>query len=190
MTLIVVDTREAARSAAARFYDRDPEREEELSFGWPEAMQEIGVGKAELYRSNKWKKKRSDHEDYMHAPELEGGVRTVMCEPGFLRNWERPSERIEVVGEMVEFESPMPKHFTYLGRLLGVRLQLYCREKGQICIPKGDKGFMEVRIPRAHLGAAEHPVTKETLLFAYTTEGVHMILTGPDLSIQKDGITG
>jgi hypothetical protein len=41
------------------------------------------------------------------------------------------------------------------------------------------------------LGGAEHPKTKEPFLFVYTASGgVHMMLTGPKLDIEKDGIVG
>lgn len=188
MALRVVDTENDAVKTFETFHDRAPAQEFELPFGWPTKMQEIGVGGAEMYRSNKWKKDRRDHEDYKHVAE---GTRTVYAEPGFLREWGSPSSRIEVVGPIVRFEEPMPRHFTRLGPLLGVQVRLYEEDaKGKLFVPKGDKGRYEVSVARAWLGSAKHPATNETFLFVYTENGVHVILTGGSLSIEKDGITG
>lgn len=188
MTLRVVDTKDAAVKTFEKFYDREPAQEIELPFGWPSKMQEIGVGGAEMYRSNKWQKNLAEHEDYKHVAE---GTRTVYAEPGFLREWGSPTKQVEVVGPVVRFESPMPRHFTRLGPLLGVQVRLYEKgSKGEMIVPKGDKGRFEVSVARAWLGSAKHPKTGETFLFVYTPDGVHMILTGGSLSIEKDGITG
>jgi hypothetical protein len=188
--LRVVDTKEKAKKTFETFYARKPSKEIDLPFGWPDRMQEVGAGGAEMYTSNKWKKNPDDDEDYKHVPHLEGGSRTVLVEPGFLREWGYPKKPIEVVGPMVEFEEPMPKNFTWLGPLLGVQLQLYEKDgKGGVRLPKG-KNFFEVTVARGNLGAAEHPKTGETFLFVYSPAGVHMILTGPKLDIGKDGIEG
>jgi len=188
MVLRVVDTKPQAVKTFETFYAREPAREIDVSFGWPRKMQEIGVGGAEMYRSNKWMKNLSDSEDYKHVAE---GTRTVYAEPGFLRSWGSPTKHIEVVGPVVSFDEPMPKHFTRLAPLLGVQLQLYKEnDKGELYIPKGDEGVYEVRVARGVLGAAKHPETGETFLFVYTPAGVHMILTGGSLKIGKDGIAG
>lgn len=188
MALRVVDTKPQAVKTFETFYAREPAKEIEFSFGWPKKMQEIGVGGAEMYRSNKWQKNLSDSEDYKHVAE---GSRTVYAEPGFLRGWSDPRKRIEVVGPMVQFGEPMPRHFTQLGPLLGVQVRLYEEGKnGEFIVRKGDEGFFEVRVARAWLGGAKHPKTGETFLFVYTPEGVHMIFTGGSLTIGKDGIAG
>lgn len=188
MALRVVDTRPQAAKTFETFYSRPPAKEIEFSFGWPSRMQEIGVGGAEMYRSNKWQKNLRDHEDYKHVAE---GSRTVYAEPGFLREWGSPSRKIEVVGPTVKFEEPMPKYFTQLGPLLGVQVRLYGDDgDGGVILRKGDEGLFEVSVARAWLGAAKHPKTNETFLFVYTPEGVHMILTGGSLTIGKDGIAG
>lgn len=188
MTLRVVETKDVAKGTFKTFYDRQSERELPLKFGWPTRMQEVGIGKAEMYSSNKWMKNRSEFDDYKHVAE---GTRTVYVEPGFLRIDRHPSKMVPVVGPMASFEEPMPKHFARLGPLLGVQLRLYKKDKdGDVFVPDGDENLFEVQIARAMLGAAEHPKTKETFLFVYTTEGVHMILTGDKLSIEKDGIAG
>ena len=188
MALRVVDTKPQAIKTFETFYAREPKNEIEFAFTWPTEMQEIGVGGAEMYRSNKWQKNLSDFEDYKHVAE---GSRTVYAEPGFLREWSRPRNRIEVVGPMVQFERPLPKYFTQLGPLLGVQVRLYEEDDdGEYVLRKDDAGMMEVRIARAWLGATKHPKTGETFLFVYTDGGVHMLLTGGSLTIGKDGIAG
>jgi len=187
----VVPTRTEAEKTFRVFYDRPARRARELPFGWPREMQEIGEGKAEIYRSNKWQKDLSDFEDYKHVAE---GTRTVYATPGFLREWKTPTHPLEVFGPMVAFDEPMPKHFTQLAPLLGVQIRLYAEDDaGRVYLPKGDgeKGrLFEVTVARAYLGGAKHPETDETFLFVYDSRGVHMLLTGGSLTIEKDGIAG
>jgi hypothetical protein len=178
----VIDTEKQAEKTVTTFYDRAPRVQVDLPFWWPEQMQEVGEGKAEMYRSNKWQKDFRTFDDYKHVVEK---TRTVYAEPGFLVEWQKPHRPMRLHGPMMRFDGPMPKHFAELGPLLGVQLQLY-DEKEEL----QKKGFFEVRIARAKLGAAIHPDTNETFLFVYTPAGVHLILTGDQLSIEKDGIAG
>jgi hypothetical protein len=185
----VVDTRELAVGAVERFNARPIKRERKCSFTWPEVMQEVGVGGAEMYRSNKWQKSAKKFEQYKHVPGHEGGNRIVMITPGFLRDRRNPRRPIDVVGPMVELEGPMPRHFAELGYLIGVQVTLYKKENGALVVPK--ENAFEIEVQRGKLGAAQHPKTGETFLFVYTDDGgVHMMLTGDSLSIEKDGITG
>lgn len=188
MPVRVVETKDTAKKTFQTFYDRPNRRELPLEFGWPKELQEVGVGRAEMYSSNKWMKNLSEFDDYKHVAE---GMRTVYSEPGFLRVGEHPSRPMPVYGPMFAFEPPMPKHFARLGTLLGVQLRLYARgEDGELYVPAGDDRMFEVTIARAMLGAAKHPTTNEVFLFVYTPDGVHMILTGDRLTIEKDGIAG
>jgi len=188
VTLRVVDTERQAEKTFKTFYDREHREEIELPFSWPSKMQEIGVGGAEMYRSNKWQKNLADNEDYKHVAE---GTRTVFAEPGFLREWGSPAKRIKVVGPMVKFEEPMPKHITRLGHLLGVQVRLYTKAKdGSLVVPKGNENRYEVSVARAWLGTARHPETKEEFLVVYSHTGLHMLLTGGSLTVEKDGIAG
>ena len=179
----VVDTSADAESMRKTFMDRPHTRHTELPFEWPESMQEIGVGHAVMYRSNKWKKNPSQTEDYKHIAESK---QTVYVTPKFLRTWENPNKPIEVHGPMVELERPMPKHFAVLAPLLGFQLQL----NGPDGKPDPD-GYYEVTVAHGMVGGAIHPETGEPFLFIYTrTDGVHMLLTGEELDVEKDGIVG
>ncbi len=189
MALRVVETKDVAKSTFRTFYDRPSEREIPFEFGWPEKMQEVGVGRAEMYTSNKWMKRRGEFDDYKHVAE---GSRTVYVRPGFLVEDRRPFRPLRAHGPMCAFDEPMPKHFAQLGKLLGVQIRLYGKdESGELYVPDGDENLVEVHVARGILGAAKHPATKETFLFVFTKEdGVSMILTGGKLSIEKDGIAG
>jgi len=183
MAVRVVDTKEDARKRFETFYDRKSKRTIERSFTWPKEFQEIGIGRAELYDSNKWKRDLREYESYKHIVESN---RAVYVEPGWLRSYGSPREKIEVYGPMCTPEEPMPKHYTRLGDLLGVQVQLYDED---LRIRKGCRIY-EVRASRAELGAATHPVTGEIMLLVADREGVHMLLTGSGLDVERDGIVG
>ncbi len=186
----VVDTRADAEKTFRVFHDRNPRREIPFDFGWPTEMQEVGQGKAEMYRSNKWKKDLQEYEEYKHVVE---GTRTVYMVPGFLREWGDPRRSIDLCGPIVSFEEPMPKHFARLGPLLGLQVRLYRCDDGEPYLPTGDGAdgnLYEITVARAYLGGAEHPETREKFLFVYDARGVHIVLTGGELGIEKDGIVG
>lgn len=184
----VVDTRKQAEEMFSTFHARNPQREVKFPWTWPTRMQEVGVGESEMYRSNKWKKNLKEYEDYKHVAE---GPRLTYCTEGFLREWGRPRKRLKVEGEWVELEGPMPKHFTILAPLLGVQLRLFERKpSGELYLPS-EGSVYEVRMDRAMLGGAKHPETGEVFVFVYTkSEGVHMMMTGNELNIGKDGLEG
>lgn len=184
----VVDTKDSAVRMYRTFNSRKPTREIEMCWTWPTEMQEVGVGQAEMYRSNKWKRDPGEFEDYKHIAESR---RMTYCRPNFLREWGNPRKHIPVAGPMVRFDGPMPKHFTILAPLLGVQVQLFEEnEDGELYLPKNENIY-EVRMDRGMLGGAIHPRTKEPFLFVYTEKGgVHMIITGNRLKIRRDGIVG
>ena len=172
----VTDTRDDARRIRETFMSSPPKRETTVPFTWPKAMDEVGKGKSIMYRSNKWKKNPQDWEDYKHVAE---GPQVVMVTPGFLREWDRPTKRLAVDSERVQLIEPMPKHFAVLAPFLGLQFQ-----------PYGSEDFYEVTVAHATIGGAKHPKTGEKFLFVYTKAGVHMLVTGSELDIEKDGIVG
>lgn len=184
----VVDTKRDAIERFRVFHDRPYRKEMPQRFSWPSSMQEIGYGHAEMYRSNKWKKKLDEFEEYKHIVESN---RYVYCEPGFLREWSKPRRKLDVVGPFVSFTEPMPQHFTVLGPLIGVQIQLYEEdESGDVYVAADNENLYEVEVARGMLGAADHPETGETFLIVYSSHGVHMVLTGERLAVEKEGITG
>ncbi len=185
MTVRVVDTSEQAEKTFRTFMARDHRRHTPMRFSWPKQMQEVGVGKATMYRSNKWKRDPKEYEDYKHIAEAE---QAVYVTPGFLRDWHNPRHKLDVHGPLVALKEPMPKHFAVLAPLLGVQLRLSGPDGQPV---RGDDGLFEVVVKHGMLGAAVHPETEEPFLFVYTAAGgVHMLLTGKELDIEKDGIVG
>jgi hypothetical protein len=184
----VVDTRPEAEKLFKTFHARNPAKEVKFPWTWPRTMREAGVGQAEMYESNKWKLDLEQFEDYKHVAD---GPRLTYIRPNWLREWANPNKRIPVVGDDVRFQTPMPKHFAILGKLIGVQVRLYERDdKGELTLPKSS-GIWEIRVRHGMLGGARHPVTDEPFLFVYTRSGgVGMLMTGDELDIEKDGIAG
>ena len=181
----VVDTQHEAETMFKTFHAKDSKRKVNYDFGWPSKMQEVGRAVAQLYRSNKWKMNAKDFEDYKHVAEA---PQFCYAMPGFLCEDFAGKKPIQVYGPMVELEEEMPKHFTILAPLIGVQLRLYDKN-GRL--PRGDSGLFEVNIPHAMLGGARFPGSDEAFLMVYTRRGgIHMIITGNELDVEKDGITG
>jgi len=100
---------------------------------------------------------------------------------------------------------PMPKHFARLAKFIGVQVNLYAGWSGRNPrLGRSAEDLLEVRVSRGYLGGARVPDEAdfsypeiglepgEPFLFVYTLEesGVHALVTGKDLDIEKDGITG
>lgn len=180
----VIDTENQAVSMFETFYDRNPTKRVKTDFTWPKEMVEVGQARAQMYRSNKWKKNLSEYEEYKHIAE---GYQACYAVPGFLREYNNPRKALKVHGDMVDVPQKMPKHFTVLAPLIGVQIQLYGSD-GRL---HGSKGLYEVEIARGMLGGARFPDNDEAFLFIYTNSGgVHMIITGEELEVEKDGIVG
>lgn len=171
----VVDTSRHAESMFNKFHDKKHRKHTELPFTWPEKIQEVGEGRSVMYRSNKWKLDPEEYEDYKHLAE---SPNMVYAEPGFLREWSDPRRRIGVSGPMVNLQSPMPRHVAVLASLLGVQVKI-------------GSDYYEVTVPHGMLAGGEHPKTNEKFLVIYTKNGgVHMIITGKELDVERDGIVG
>lgn len=184
----VVDTRDEALGTFKAFHAREPKRETEFDFTWPTKWQEVGEGKAVMYRSNKWKKDLRSHEDYKHVAE---GPQALLVVPGYLREREDESVHIDAFGPYFTLTGPMPQHFTKLGPVLGVQARLYDeKDNGDLYLPNGDDRLYQIEMPRCHLGGAKHPESDEPFLFFYDKHGIYMMITGAELDIEKDGIVG
>lgn len=181
----VVDTEEDAVEMFEVFHARGAKRRTKFGFGWPKRVQAVGEAKAQLYRSNKWKSNPRHFEDYKHVAEA---PQTCYVVPGFLRD-ESGKHPLKVTGDYFDLsEEEMPKHFTVLASLIGVQIRLYDSD-GRL--PRGDQGLYEVTVPRGMLGAAKFPGSEEAFLIVYTKlGGIHMLITGKELDIERDGITG
>lgn len=184
----VVDTREVAEKTFEVFHKRPMSEEIPVADRWPARMQEVGIGQAELYRSNKWKKDLRKYEEYKHIVEAS---RSLYVEPGWLREWGNPKRQLSVIGPMVTCEGPMPQYITRLGPLLGLQVRLY-REgpDGEPYVPGGDENLYEIVASRAYLAAGHYPGTGEVFLVVYDAGGIRALLTGDELDVREEGIVG
>lgn len=180
----VVNTEHEAIEMFETFHAKASKRKIKYNFNWPSKFQEAGRAVAQLYRSNKWKMDPKEFEDYKHIAEAPQFCYIV---PGFLRD-ASGKKPLPVYGDIVDLDDDMPEHFTILAPLIGVQVRLY-DENGKL--PRGDAGLYEVALPHGMLGGARFPDSDEAFLLVYTKEGgVHMIITGNELDVEKDGITG
>lgn len=180
----LVDTRDKAKDIFETFHAKESRRQVSFPFNWPRQMQEVGRAIAQLYRSNKWKMNPRDFEDYKHIAEAPQRLYVV---PGFLQDAEDGGP-LKVYGPKITLPEEMPKHFSILATLIGVQARLY-EPNGKL--PRGDNGLYEIAVKHGMLGAARFPDNDEPFLFVYTKQGgVHMLITGTELDIEKDGIVG
>lgn len=180
------DTKAAARELRRKFQDKEPEHEKRVTWDWPRQMQEVGECVAIMYTSNKWQSNPSHMEDYKHIAEA---PQRLHLKKGFLRDYHKKGA-FKVVGPSVDLQRPMPEFFAVLAPILGVQARLYRGDNERPILPEGDEGYFQIDIPGATLGAAKHPKTHETFLLIYTRAGVHAIITGDELDVERDGITG
>jgi hypothetical protein len=182
--MTLVDTEPQARRMFEEFHAKPSKRRVSYGFSWPSTVQEVGRAVSQLYRSNKWKMNPRDFEDYKHIAEAPQYCYAV---PGFLRD-STGKKPLQVYGEKVGVPADMPKHFTILAPLIGIQIRLY--DKGGK-LPKGDNGLYEIAVPHGLLGGARFPDNEEAFLLVYTRQGgVHMLITGKELDVEKDGIVG
>ena len=167
--------------------DKPASRATPINWKWPKRMQAVGECLAVMYASNKWQRDESTIIDYKHNREA---PQRLLVTPGFLRDYDRPSQELDLIGPMEELNRPMPDAFAALAKILGVQVNLYQGEDDDPELTEDGKNFYQVNIAGAYLGAAEHPVTKETFLIIYTKSGLHCVITGDSLNVEKDGIVG
>ena len=178
---------QAARRLRETFVDAPARKQRPVPWEWPRSMQEVGVCIAVMYASNKWQQNPRTVIDYKHLAE---GPQRLYVRKGFLREHKSPTHALRVVGPTVPLNPPMPTAFAELSKILGVQAQLYQGTNRRFLVPEGDEHIYQIDIPRARLGAAEHPGTGETFLLIYNDDGVHCLITGDELAIEKDGIVG
>lgn len=176
---------EAAREIRRKFHDKDPQQEKPVPWQWPSEMQEIGTCEAVMYASNKWQSNPNKIIDYKHVAE---GPQRILVREGFVRD-HRSSKPLRVVGPLHELND-MPDAFAVLDRILGVQVRMYEGTDERPRLPDGDDGYFQIDIPNAYLGAARHPETDQTFLVVYSNEGVHCVIVGDELNVEKDGIVG
>jgi hypothetical protein len=177
---------EHARNIRRTFTAAEPKGgQEQVGWEWPREMQHIGQCEAVMYSSDKWKPE-GQFEDYKHVAE---GKQELLVTPGFVREYNQPSVKLGVVGPIVELDDPMPSHFAVLAKVLGVQAQFFVGDDESPRLG-GEAAMYQIDIAGATLGAARHPATGQKFLVIYTASGLHCIITGSVLDIEKDGIVG
>ena len=175
---------ETARKLRETFMDRPPARESIVPWEWPSTLQEVGIGEAITYSSDKWKQ-RGQNEDYKHVAE---GKQRVWVRPGYLVLYESPSTRLKVVGPRQQLRH-MPDSFAVLADATSVQLRLYTGTNKRHIVPNPDSNLWQVNLSRTKLGGARFR-NGDAFLVLYTREGVDMMIVGEKLDILKDGIVG
>lgn len=197
----VVDARKEAERMRRTFQDEDPKKAERMPFTWPEELQLVGHCLGVVYSSDKWKRD-PEFEDYKHIAEA---PQYLLVPDRFLIDWET-GDPLDVVGPWVPLPRLMPRHFATLAKFLGVQMRLYDQmdDDGDGKLGTGADSLIEFRVSRAFLGGARVPEGNDeelaplglepgrAFLFVYTTNqaGVHCIITGEELDVEKDGIVG
>jgi len=200
----VVDAEEIARSMRKTFQAKEPKEKVELPFTWRSQMQHVGDSLAVCYASDKWKKKEGDLEVYKHIAESRN---RVFCTPKFLRPFEDEDSYYPALGPMVSFtDVPMPKHFAVLGYFEECNLCLHSsgsHEQPAFAENPKDDAVVKVLLKHGMLGASKMRWSTlddgrkdQPFLLVYTEPraddpgGVHMIIVGEELDVEKDGIVG
>lgn len=156
------------------FMDRPASKAVRMKWDWPKQMQWVGYCESVMYTSDKWHN-IGDYEDYKHVAEAH---QNLYCRPRFIRDYHNSREVLDIPVESVKLPKKMPSAFAVLADIFGVHVETF-----------DDRRF-QVDIARAKLGGAEC-AGLGTFLFVYTEAGgVHMIITGEELAIERDGITG
>jgi len=192
----VVDAYEDSASMREVFQDKPVRHRDQVGFTWPAEVQMVGKCDGILYKSNKWEK--GNWHDYKHVAEAPQNLMVVERGIGdFVTD-----ESLDVVGPWVELPSPMPRQFAKLAKFLGLQFRLFSSFDGRRT--RVSRQHMEMHVPGAYLGGAFVPdeddmtyptranlTPGEPFLFVYTLDaGVHCIITGRELAVERDGIVG
>lgn len=200
----VYEAEPIARSIRETFHAKPVKERIELPFQWPARMQHVGDSVGVAYASDKWKDD-GEFEVYKHIAESRN---RALCAPGFLHVYEDQGEAWPTIGPMVSFEGDvlMPKEFAVLAYFEEANLILHSRAvRGVAEFAKNpdDDVIVKVLVKHGVLGASkirwsaiDGEQEDQPFLFVYTEPtrsdagGVHMIIVGEELDIEKDGIVG
>lgn len=192
----VYDANEVARGIRETFTAKPVRETISLPFTWPTQLHNVGDSLAVAYASDKWKKD-GDMELYKHLAESRN---RVLCLPGLLHSYHDPSEKWAMIGPMVSLaDVPMPKHVAILGLFEEANLKLYTggTDEDPEFGDEEDDGVVKVAVKHGMLCASMIRWSEvsnqpdQPFLAVYTEdEGVHMIIVGDELDVEKDGIVG
>lgn len=171
------------------FQNAPAEHETEMPWDWPHSLRLVGEAYAVMYRSNKWKKNKTEYESYKHICESRKPWK-LYAVPGFVIEHQRGGV-IPFYGE--SFETPlsqMPASFAELANFLGIQCRLLEKRGGRVVMPTGDERLVEIQLARAKLAAGKTKNGKTFLTVYIESEGPKLIIFGTELDVEKDGIVG
>jgi hypothetical protein len=190
----VADTYDSAKQTREIFQGKPVRKVDRKPFSWPHFVRYLGRTNAENYFSDKMLS-GGKWEFYKHIAEgpqylfINDEITSMVNDEGdhiVVREASRgmrPNRRSssiprEFQARSFEITGTMPAHLADLAPSKGV----------QWVAP--NRRYYEARIPHSMLAAAKHPHTGETILVVYSREGMHFLITGPELDVTKDGIVG
>jgi len=184
MSRVVLDNPKFAKARKLRetFVDRPAEHAQMMPWEWPDTMLHVGRCEAVMYASDKWQQRRGDDKLYKHVAE---GAQELCVREGFLRLAEDPRTELEIAPRVVKL-AHMPESFAVLAKALGFQCRLFDRPGH---LGPDETHLFQVDVTRAWLGSALHPAYG-TILFVYDSTGPLALMSGPSLTITKDGIAG
>ncbi len=194
------DVEKKARNIRETFTSKPVQHEREVAFTWPTRLQYVGKSLGVGYASDKWKQE-GDFELYLHLAESPN--RALFAPDFHLVDYADPSERVPVVGPEVELaELPLPKHFAVLAHFEELRVHLFDTRArgGKLALGPAGSAIQRIQLGKAMLGASVFPWSQieeghkdQPFLFVYTEGkggGVHMMIVGEELAVERDGIVG
>jgi hypothetical protein len=173
----VIDTDEVCTAATRQreiFQGKSAERHVSIGSRWPEELLFVGKCLAQIYWSNKMLN-GGEWETYKHIAEA---GQDLFVNPKNTVIYDKDGSRVQFHGPVYEIDGPMPKCISELAQNKGLQVVLH------------DGEYYEIRLPKTKWGSGVHPSTGETFLVLYSSEGIHFLVTGPELDITKHGIVG
>lgn len=178
-----------AKKLREDFYAKptDPKRTTNFSWRWPTELVEVGECLGTLYRSNKWKKKRDEYEDYKHRSESEQRLYVVPSKLPELR-----ALGIPLVGPTEKIQKEiLPATFAELALFMGFQVRLYQEEEDRrYFLPDGDEGLYEFTVNHSLLGAGRCKDGTTFLVNYRKHDGPYCFVFGVELDVERDGIVG
>jgi hypothetical protein len=158
----------------------------DLSHDWPKRWKYVGRTLSFAYSSDKWKRK-PEFDQYKHLAEAEQDL------------YASPAAWDGLIGEPAEANYQLPTAIAELSLLIFFEAQLFVGRAG--VFGEGDRGVTRVTVPGGVLygGYAKNPrysfmsgepKTEPFLAVATKADGVLFVVTGAELDIERDGITG
>jgi len=166
----VIDTYDVAKELRETFHKSHVKKNIKLPFEWPEKIQHIGSGAAEIYHSDKW----NTTDDYKHI--AEGPQRVYLC-PG-TKILGEDGHQHAFQGKWKQIPRRMPQHVAILANGLGFMVELH------------DGRFFQIDIPHSMWAASRFPDGEGAFLMLYSDAGLHFIVVGDELDVTEDGIVG